>query len=335
MTRRLSFVALLVLICSCAGDEGTSAADCEPEQTRLCRTQSGCLGQAVCTGDPPEWQPCECPDEANAELLSNVGAACTRKDQCAEADLCLKADDAFLGGALVSGTCVRDCSQDPNICSRLSYPAVCVKASTGELSQESMADEGEAYCFQSCDLGTEDESRCRGRDDVACSGLEEGPAFCRPLCVSDDDCPGRFCDPLLGVCVADSPAGKTLGQTCAFESENPGCEGVCLDVNAVNFCSGRCIYGSAADCGDRDLGRPGLCFLPEDEGSIGDVGFCALLCDCNQQCPNPDMICDPFLDQPLEELLGAKGVCLPREEAPDAGVDSGTPVPAGIPCPLQ
>jgi hypothetical protein len=241
----------------------------------------------------------------------------------------------FLGGALVGGTCAVECSQDPGICDRLTRNAVCVKASTGELSMESMAADSDerAYCFQACNLGDEASSRCHDREDVACSALAEGASFCRPLCSSDADCPGKHCDPLLGVCLDDAVRGAFLGNECDPAAEDPGCQGLCLTVDDVSACTGRCIYGSANDCGNRELGRPGLCFIPEGEGSIGDVGFCSQLCDCDRQCFHPDMICDPFMDPPLEELLQAKGVCLPADRQPDAGPDAGTPV--GIPCPLS
>jgi hypothetical protein len=107
-------------------------------------------------------------------------------------------------------------------------------------------------------------------------------------------------------------------------------------VEEVSSCSRRCIYGSADDCGNMQLAQPGLCFIPEGAGSIGDVGFCSQLCDCDGQCLHSGMICDPFMDPPLEELLQAKGVCLPPDSPPsgqsDAGADAGSPV--GIPCPL-
>lgn len=322
------------------GEEKVSepAAECERGDERACRTADGCLGKRVCGGSPLDWQACECDAEAGAPLLSAVGTSCDDVSDCSLADVCLNGDADFLDGALVSGTCAVDCSQDPGICNRLPSDAVCVKASTGEISMESMAADGDdrAYCFESCTLGDEASGRCHDRDDVACSSLAEGAAFCRPLCSSDTECPGKFCDPLLGVCVEEAVQGANLGTECDADADDPGCQGLCLTLEDVSACTSRCIYGSAGDCGNSELGRPGLCFIPEGEGSIGDVGFCSQLCDCDGQCFHAGMICDPFLDPPLEELLHAKGVCLPPSGQSDAGVDAGRDggVPVGIPCPL-
>jgi hypothetical protein len=184
-------------------------------------------------------------------------------------------------------------------------------------------------------LGDEASSRCHNREDVACSGLAEGAAFCRPLCSADAQCGGKYCDPLLGVCVDERARGSPSGTACDPDAEDPGCQGLCLTVDDVSACTSRCIYGSANDCGNRELGLPGLCFIPEGEGSIGDVGFCSQLCDCNQQCFHTGMICDPFMDPPLEELLQAKGVCLPSARAPDAGADGGGATVEGIQCPFE
>jgi hypothetical protein len=272
-------------------------------------------------------------------LESSVGAACDTDNDCDEDDVCLNGEQDFLGGALVGGTCAVDCSEDPGICDRLNRSAVCVKASTGELSMESMAADGDdqAYCFETCTLGDEASFRCHNREDVACSGLtggsNEAAAFCRPLCSADSQCNTGHCHPLLGVCVDEMQPGALLGAECDPDAEDPGCQGLCLTLESVSSCSSRCIYGQPDDCGNAQLGHAGLCFIPEGAGSIGDVGFCSQLCDCDQQCLHSGMICDPFNDPPLEDLLQAKGVCLPPTEQADAGTDGGAPV--GIPCPLS
>jgi len=49
-----------------------------------------------------------------------------------------------------------------------------------------------------------------------------------------------------------------------------------------------CWFGALNDCGNLpadDGGNGGLCRFPEEEsGLIGDVGFCAQLCDCDDDC---------------------------------------------------
>jgi hypothetical protein len=332
----LSLFGLLFSGCS-KDDPSSEPAECERGDERSCRGDDGCAGRRVCGGMPLRWQACECDTEVMTPLVSSVGRACADATDCSEGDVCLNGAQDFLGGELVSGTCAVDCSEDPGICGRLSSAAVCVKASTGEISMESMAgDDERAYCFQSCNLGDEASSRCSNRDDVACSGLTDGAAFCRPLCSSDAQCAGKYCDPLLGVCVDEPAVGANLGAQCDPDADDPGCQGLCLTVGDVSSCTSRCVYGRADDCGNSELSRPGLCFIPEGAGSIGDVGFCSQLCDCNGQCFHSGMICDPFMDPPLEELLGAKGVCVPRSGGQDAGADGGAGVTTeGIPCPLE
>ena len=45
------------------------------------------------------------------------------------------------------------------------------------------------------------------------------------------------------------------------------------------------------------------------EGGIGDLGFCAELCDCDGDCIEPSFVCDAFEDVKLESAFARKGVC--------------------------
>jgi len=58
--------------------------------------------------------------------------------------------------------------------------------------------------------------------------------------------------------------------------------------------------------------RPGFCFFAAVGGSIGDIGYCAELCDCDGECMHTDSICDPFSSEAVRELTGKGGVCAPR-----------------------
>jgi hypothetical protein len=81
------------------------------------------------------------------------------------------------------------------------------------------------------------------------------------------------------------------------------------------FCSQRCWLGGLNNCGgdgtEDEEGNRGLCRFPEDEeGLIGDVGFCAQVCDCDDDCAHPDAVCAAFDDAAIEALAGGSGVCL-------------------------
>ncbi len=133
-----------------------------------------------------------------------------------------------------------------------------------------------------------------------------------------------------------------MGTPCDPDAEAASCAGVCVEVEGVGFCSHRCRLGSADDCGQE---QSGLCFFPEeDEGSIGDVGFCSLSCDADGDCEHAEMHCEPFGAASLEALTGKRGVCAPgtsdapdENDAPDGGdvpdpaaVDAG---PSGVSTP--
>lgn len=58
--------------------------------------------------------------------------------------------------------------------------------------------------------------------------------------------------------------------------------------------------------------RNGLCRFPEESaGLIGDAGFCAVLCDTDDDCVHPGLGCAPFTDDATEAIVGRAGVCAP------------------------
>jgi hypothetical protein len=150
---------------------------------------------------------------------------------------------------------------------------------------------------------------------------DDSSGVCRPLCTRDDECSEGHCDPRTGACTDLAPKGERFGQVCNPDSEEPGCAGVCVDVDGVGFCSQRCQLGDAEDCGGRSGENPGLCLFPEARsGGIRDVGFCGELCNCSAECTHPDTYCEAFPDSRLRDKTGRAGRCQPRSADEDAGV---------------
>jgi hypothetical protein len=109
-------------------------------------------------------------------------------------------------------------------------------------------------------------------------------------------CVGRV-QPELGACVEDSLAGAPLGAPCDPDAEVSECAGICVEVDGAAFCSRRCVLGDAADCNGTSApdASSGLCRSTEEViGSVGDVGFCSLLCDCDTDCGHADLLCVAF-----------------------------------------
>lgn len=313
-------LALMSLVTPGCAKTPKASSNCTRGAERACRGPNNCEGTQSCSGTPTEWRQCECATQTPPIVPTSVGQACDIDSDCAEEEQCLDGESAFLGGQLVAKTCVRDCSANPSICSQLRTDSVCVKASTGQLSMTSMPQTGgdRAYCFESCTLGTADNARCHSRVGVACSALEEGGAFCRPLCVADEECDDGVCDPLRGVCTKESTIGLPLGSECDSNAVEPECEGLCLTVDDLSYCTGRCIYGDIQNCGDSEA--PGVCFIREGNGSLGDVGFCTPLCKSEQDCSHEGATCSAFDDPEIEAVLDAAGTCLADEDSRDGGV---------------
>ncbi len=94
-----------------------------------------------------------------------------------------------------------------------------------------------------------------------------------------------------------------------------GCEALCIELNDVaSSCSRRCVFGSTEECAPASGGlRRGACMFVTPGGSIGDLGYCAELCDCSDDCIDPTFACDALDDSALELALGRKGVCTLRQ----------------------
>jgi hypothetical protein len=263
-----------------------------------------------------------------------LGAACDDDAGCPEGAFCLTPrDPSWLGGAPPQGLCVADCSSGAGRCDAFE-DAVCVDASAGageltgddeaaDAGADRDADAGDvgpattvtALCLERCTLGTTRAAKCHGLSGIACELLPNGPAsagYCRPLCTIDQDCPTGHCELLTGTCTEQDGGASTrnLGQSCA-EGAVDTCGALCVSIDdAPPVCSHRCVFGSPEDCAPADApGRDAACVLTTLGGGIGDVGYCAALCDCPEDCGSPTQVCDPFQDDVLESTLGRAGTC--------------------------
>lgn len=192
-----------------------------------------------------------------------------------------------------------------------------------------------------CDFG-EDAMKCEARADLACTpaGTPTGVdcsrdedcqsgelcfekrgdeatsgvclalfGTCNPVCGGDFDCTeGEHCDPKSGACSGTAPSGSSFGETCDSDLD---CRGLCVEVNSdVSECEEYCRVGAKSGCGKETLQSSGVACaffaydlsgaeLPQGDG---DVGVCAELCSCNDDCPGAQLC----LNQPTD---GHAGIC--------------------------
>jgi hypothetical protein len=216
---------------------------------------------------------------------SDLGKACETDDQCAGGLTCLKSTDTALynSGGPANGYCTLDCTGNDSVCA--TYGGNCQNfAATTD-------DPFKGYCMLNCEYGSADRSnKCLGRADVGCSS---DTFSCMPVCGQDSDCPsGRLCDPGTGVCVDTLKAGDLLGSHC---QSSDTCAATCIqnqsDTGQLStFCSGSCVLGRTDGCHYKQgsLGgassQAGFCLFGLPNAQLGDVGFCAQLCDRDNQC---------------------------------------------------
>jgi hypothetical protein len=109
------------------------------------------------------------------------------------------------------------------------------------------------------------------------------------------------------------PSGRTspLGTPCDATAADNTCEGLCVSLSpGYAVCSHRCVFGDTSECVDPTAGgRVGGCLFVSPGGSIGDVGYCATLCDCSGDCPGAADVCDGFDGTGLVTAFGREGVC--------------------------
>lgn len=284
-------VALLQSACG-------SPSDCDPDQEDPCSPESSCAASDDCSSDA------RTPTNSSSSGSGGRGmdqpslpTQCTSDNDCPADSKCFTNEtEDGADHPPQPGMCVADCAADTRDCSSFSN-AVCVDTFTTT-----------AYCIHSCEVGTTDVSKCGTREDSACHPLETGIGYCSAICTSHDQCEGA-CSARTGQCTSGSaPVFEDFGSECDPDSPE-SCSGTCVEVEpGYAVCSNPCVFGSAAPCA-LDASAPSLCAIVTAGGSIGDLGYCTELCDCNQECTHPNAVCDPFTDADVVELLGYQGVC--------------------------
>ncbi|MBW2537105.1 MAG: hypothetical protein JRI55_36800, partial [Deltaproteobacteria bacterium] len=257
---------------------------------------------------------------------SRLGAACATSDECGGLVCDLPAPSSDPSG-YAGGICTFTC-EDADLCAQVLTGARCI----------------DGLCLEPCeygpsDLSAADPTKCHGRGDVACYEVHEGGAIrdlCLPTCNVDADCGDpMFCDPAEGFCRPVPPSGLSDGMPCNAHAD---CMGICFDSTPSQrgVCARVCTLGRVPSCGWDGSGSADYgCLLSQDAANagFGDGGFCAELCDCDEQCSSPSFVCEPFaavphLSAPWAQQVvtgsGRAGLCVDAEEA-----SGGSP---GMPC---
>lgn len=244
--------------------------------------------------------------EPTPSVTMAFGRACSKGADCGLELDCIDANSSKLArGGPPRGLCTTSCRDNPEACRELADDALCIDFGD------------DSFCVEGCEYGTPDpmafdREKCHGRrefvcrpvllegkgscdedddcdPDEACSGETCHPAVtaCMPQCNGDFDCPaGRFCDPKTGECIDDVPGGRQLGESCRPDADD--CRGVCAQVGGASDwrCAEPCTLGVYPSCGSpTDPAEVGCAVLSGLDASFGDLGWCARLCDCNDDCP--------------------------------------------------
>jgi hypothetical protein len=267
-------------------------------------------------------------DPADAAMdagpATSLGARCVSDADCTAPFTCLKVgDDSGNGEGPPRGLCTIECAVDATVC--LQYDGVCLDVTYGAGGPNSR------YCVENCKFGPSDlyefsPDKCHGREEFACYPLTTGPT-CIANCNGDVDCGTRICDPSTGLCGNAAIPGDPVGTKCDPAVTPDTCRGYCqsfaiADGGTTGACMEDCTWGRVATCGWSGTGpAEQACFLFPvsvlDAGGpgYGDVGNCVQLCDCNKDCLNPDLVCEPLNSTDLETYWSRKGVCVQKGTA--------------------
>ncbi len=309
--------------CSAPAD---TANNCSDGSTRSCAS-SGCIGTQSCNS-LGNWQSCSCPakqDRAN-DTLRQIGNACKSDSDCSAGAFCLlPQSNSWFGGGPPQGICSADCTSNADACLVFSS-AICIQSNS-----DSQSTPKNALCFRSCTVGKGSVAQpsCSSTGHQACELVSSASntGFCRPFCVFDGDCVTNHCDRRSGACVAEAPPVEVSSFADSCSSSGSGCSGVCLSLaDGYSVCTHRCAYGNLSDCSVKDSDpTTAVCAYSGMSSGLGDLGYCAQLCNCNDQCSAAGFICSAFGDTALVQQLGAVGICAP-------GVDSSGTRLVGTPC---
>jgi hypothetical protein len=300
---------------------GNSSTACVPGQSVACVGSQSC-GDAyqVCKDDGSGYGECLCagrdggpgafpPFGPNSGL---IGASCESDTNCRRGLECVPASAAFMAGEGPSGgLCLARCVPDHDFCNTLDEKAKCRVIDNRNTPT---VDDDLAYCFPGCSLGTAsgDPDKCRSRPDVLCQEqpVGSGVGICIPVCRSDIDCRPRFCNLNTGMCSDAAPAGLPIGAACDPSPTAPAqCAGFC-EPHLASYaeCSGLCSYGEPGACGQTRTSPPYdfFCYTDVGESGPGDLGHCAKVCNCDDDCDRTDAVCEPA---DLSAKTGRSGVC--------------------------
>jgi hypothetical protein len=312
-------VALLVSGCGQTTD-GKKNTSCEPGRTLACTGGDGCAGHQVCADDGSAFGACTCAGDetfpSTGPASGLAGANCEDDGDCRKGSFCLTYGSRALDGeGPAGGICVAECARDASVCEKLDADATCVVLD--DRGTSSVLDDT-AFCLPRCKLGdaASGEEKCRGRVDLVCSeaAAGSGQGYCRPACRSDRDCGSRLCNLRTGLCGDAPPSGDPIGSACNPEESH--CAGGCID-HGSNWaeCSGVCRLNTPG-CGQTSSRPPYdyWCYLdPSNVGGDGDLGYCAHVCDCDDDCGRDDAVCEP--SGSLESDTGRAGVCASKTYA--------------------
>lgn len=274
--------------------------------------------------------------------LTPIGQACLRDTDCGTQGLkcLLPTGTDFAGGGVANGLCTLDCTAFYNAASQVTTANPCAAIDANAICLGVTTAPTQAFCVESCTIGPVPSTvtKCHARRDMACADpMSIGQGFCQPTCRGDFDCPTpRVCDLGAGTCTDPISASRNLplGSKCdptqgAVDTCHAACVGVLegdSSTTMIGFCSGSCKLGEVG-CGvDPTSKAPtdAYCLFPaENQGDSGDLGFCAELCDCNDDCKNSDFLCNTVTG--LKAQIGRVGACGPKSSASASE-------PNGIPC---
>jgi hypothetical protein len=311
-----TWIALVMLVAVVLEGCGDAAATCVPGKSIAC-SRGGCSGHQVCRDDGKAYDECICPGSDPGEFPSKgpnsglIGAACASAADCRLGFDCLTSDSRLVNGQGPSaGICLQKCLPEHDFCPDFDARSKCIVLSDAGTPSQTLDDV--SYCLPGCELGTQPNEldKCRGRVDLVCaeSPTGSGVGFCRPACRSDLDCAGRYCDLGTGLCSDATPTGSSIGSSCGSTASS--CAGGCIDrTSTYSECCGVCRYGTPG-CGQQDQDPPldYFCLLDPTTGSgDGDLGYCARLCDCDDDCGRSDAVCEP--NELWSADTGRSGVC--------------------------
>lgn len=302
-----------------AGGAGTSTAGKDGSRA------TGGTGAAVSEGD------------------GTLGSSCTSNDDCASGLTCVtRTSELFSGKSPAGGLCTVVCQSDAD-CRGFAAGSYCVAFDANGTS---------TYCLEGCRTGLAGEPKCHERADVACTLIGVAPtgAACRTsddcrtteLCATSEDPPvcgeivtgcvpncggdfacasGDFCDFATGLCAPTRPTGRAIGALCDPNATTDACNGFCQakdEAGTEGVCAAFCTLAPGLlGCGwDGSASADAACLyltrLSADP-SIGDVGICGALCDCNADCVATDDRCVDESNGDILTLWGRAGYCRPLE----------------------